>query len=226
MNRPVPAARVDAGRATPSPGRTRILTEALRLFAHQGFAGTSVRQVAAAAGVSAPLVLHHFASKAGLHEAVDIEAMRRVRVALDAGLSGLAQSGRPPDDQVLVGRLVATQGQLVLDDDLRAYVRRCILEGGEHGAALLRRAWDVADAEVRTLLDSGLARPDIDVQETKLHVVLLVFGSWLLPDLDELLDAPAYSPEGISRRMRATVSLLLHGTADRHGPQAPPCLDA
>ena len=51
--------------------RAVIRDEALRLFAARGPDAVTVRQIAAAAGVSPGLVLHHFGSKAGLREAVD-----------------------------------------------------------------------------------------------------------------------------------------------------------
>jgi len=195
---------------TSPSGRERILGAALALFGELGFAGTSVRQVAAAADVSAPLVLHHFGSKQGLRKAVDAEVMARVERALDAGLADL-----PADEGTLTARLLATQGQLVLDTGLRAHVRRSILEGGTAGDALLRRAWEVASKEVSTILASGRARPDLDVQETTLHLLLLIFGPWLLSGLDGLLEAPAYSPTGIERRLRASVGLVSHGILDR-----------
>lgn len=186
-------------------GRDRILAEALRLFGEQGFDATSVRQVGAAAGVSPPLVLHHFGSKQGLREAVDAEVMNRVERALDAALDTSA------DVETLALRLVATQGQVVLDPALRAHVRRSVLEGGAAGTALLQRAWRVCAKEVATIAASGRARPDLDLQETTLHLLLLVFGPWLLPSLDDLLAAPAYSPAGIERRLRASVALMSHG---------------
>jgi TetR/AcrR family transcriptional regulator, regulator of cefoperazone and chloramphenicol sensitivity len=51
--------------------RAAIRDEALRLFADHGPDGVTVRQIAAAAGVSPGLVLHHFGSKEGLRRAVD-----------------------------------------------------------------------------------------------------------------------------------------------------------
>jgi AcrR family transcriptional regulator len=52
------------GRRPGSPDtRATILAEARSLFASKGYAGTSVRAVAAAAGVDAALVHHYFGSK-------------------------------------------------------------------------------------------------------------------------------------------------------------------
>ena len=43
----------------------------MRLFADRGVAGVSVRAIAAEAGVSASLVIHHYRTKDGLKAAID-----------------------------------------------------------------------------------------------------------------------------------------------------------
>lgn len=52
-----------------SDTRERILTSARDLFANRGFAGTSVRAIAAAAGVDSALVHHYFGTKQQLFAA-------------------------------------------------------------------------------------------------------------------------------------------------------------
>ncbi len=47
--------------------RRRILDEASRLFAEGGYEGTSIDQIAAASGVSAPVIYDHFESKRALY---------------------------------------------------------------------------------------------------------------------------------------------------------------
>lgn len=72
-----------AGEAT----RERIVVAARRLFGEKGYAGTSTRDIAAAAGVHQPQVAYHFGNKEGLWEAcVDslFEALRR-RIELVEG---------------------------------------------------------------------------------------------------------------------------------------------
>jgi len=54
----------------------RILGAALDLFSAQGFHGTSMQQIATAAGVSKGLLFHHFADKARLLDAL-IDALQR-----------------------------------------------------------------------------------------------------------------------------------------------------
>ena len=48
----------------------RILQEATRLFAAQGYDGTSIQQIAEAAGITRPTLVYHFTSKEGLRQAV------------------------------------------------------------------------------------------------------------------------------------------------------------
>ncbi len=82
-------ARAQAAQST----RTRILDVASRLAADHGFAGLTVEDVAAEAGVSRLTVYNHFTSRSGLLEAVawslferaDIALVRQARLAADEG---------------------------------------------------------------------------------------------------------------------------------------------
>src|SRR5215813_8129954 len=60
-------------KAAVDDGRERILEAATRSFAELGYAGTSTAGIARAAGVTQPLVHHHFGSKEGLwRAAIDV----------------------------------------------------------------------------------------------------------------------------------------------------------
>ena len=52
------------------PARDRLLQAGLRLFAEHGFAKTSIRQIAQAAGANVAAVSYYFGNKAGLYRAV------------------------------------------------------------------------------------------------------------------------------------------------------------
>lgn len=52
------------------PARERLLLAGLRLFAEQGYAKTSIRQIALAAGVNIAAISYYFGNKAGLYRAV------------------------------------------------------------------------------------------------------------------------------------------------------------
>ena len=59
--------------------RARIRDAALARFPTDGFGGTTIRAVAADAGVSPGLVVHHFGSKEGLREACDHHVVAQFR---------------------------------------------------------------------------------------------------------------------------------------------------
>src|SRR5262245_42350294 len=81
---PVAAQLVAAGRVSdPASARGRLLREALGLFSRQGYARTTVRDLARAVGIQSGSLFHHFPSKedllcAALGEAIIIntELMR------------------------------------------------------------------------------------------------------------------------------------------------------
>src|SRR5690348_923432 len=104
--------------------RAVIRDEALRLFAAHGPDVVSVRQIAAAAGVSAALVVHHFGSKEGLRDVVD----QYVVDTFDAMLAEMAAGG-PPDlyDPAATGSVVeAMMRHLPPDSPVPAYLRRLL----------------------------------------------------------------------------------------------------
>jgi AcrR family transcriptional regulator len=59
--------------------RARIRQAAMSQFAEHGFERTTIRGIAAAAGVSPGLVRHHFGSKQGLRDAVDTHVLNEIR---------------------------------------------------------------------------------------------------------------------------------------------------
>jgi transcriptional regulator, TetR family len=75
--------------ARPSPS-DELLAVAIEQFATVGFAGTSLQQIADAAGYSKSSVLYHFASKEALLQAALDPAIDRLEEVLDgvAGLTG------------------------------------------------------------------------------------------------------------------------------------------
>src|SRR5215467_3562652 len=69
-----PERRVGRPRAEPRPlerpPREEILQVAARLFGQRGFAATSTREIAVAAGLRQPSLFHHFPSKEAILEAL------------------------------------------------------------------------------------------------------------------------------------------------------------
>ena len=73
--------------------RARIRDAAIDCIAQHGLTDTTVRKIAAAAGVSPGLVIHHFGSMDALREACDQHVADEIRRQKSAALS----SGPRPD---------------------------------------------------------------------------------------------------------------------------------
>lgn len=61
--------------------RQRILEAAVELYGEHGFGAVTIKQIAARARVSPPLVIHHFGSAAGLRGACDAHVAQEFRAA-------------------------------------------------------------------------------------------------------------------------------------------------
>jgi AcrR family transcriptional regulator len=91
---------LEASEVTKSPSldrAERILTEATRLFSQNGYAGTRMSDIAAAIGVTKPIVYRHFDSKQSLFEAL----VRRVLSAQIAGACDLIDTHTGPTRPLL-----------------------------------------------------------------------------------------------------------------------------
>ena len=82
-----------APRLPASARREQILDVAVQVFARNGFHGTSMNDVAEAAGVTKPVLYQHFVSKQELHLALLDEVGRRLLAAISKATAG-ATSGR------------------------------------------------------------------------------------------------------------------------------------
>jgi AcrR family transcriptional regulator len=97
-----PAAATRPGRRSPATAaatRARLLRHAERLFARKGYGATSLRELAAAAGVRLFTVQHHFGSKQRLYE----EVLRRWDEEVATLMAGVLATAPP---QAVVERVV------------------------------------------------------------------------------------------------------------------------
>jgi TetR/AcrR family transcriptional regulator, regulator of cefoperazone and chloramphenicol sensitivity len=97
--------------------RARIRDVAVGLFASRGYRGTTIRDVAAEAGVSPGLVQHHFGAKEGLREACDQHLAETLRAIM------ASQTPRSHWDRDLVAEMYDTGGPAM------RYLARGLLEG-------------------------------------------------------------------------------------------------
>jgi AcrR family transcriptional regulator len=117
-----------------SPRREQVLGEATRLFAHNGFQGTSVRCIASACGISEAAIYRHFEGKADLYEA----AIHRKSEAHDIA-GHLKQITRPETiDDVLGGIAEHILSYLDSDPELLGLMFNNSCENGPVAAVLFK----------------------------------------------------------------------------------------
>lgn len=138
--------------------RERILEVAAKLFVERGFEATSVRDIAAAIGISNPSLYHHFSSKSALLEQLLAEPLARSQRAVQEAslLSGQARTRR-----IVMGLLEALEvhngvavtalrqaGSTELSEHALAAETRPMV----YGLLLPEMAEDDADLRVRMLV--------------------------------------------------------------------------
>jgi TetR/AcrR family transcriptional regulator len=140
----------------PEGTRRSILDAAQRLFARDGFAGTSMRGIAKASGVSQPLIHHYFGSKEGLYRAIK---QRLVEQAHDA----LPPDEDHPRDISYIADLIRSAFEFVRqNEDLLKLTAWSNLEGE---SSLWPGAEMMVEREVgrfRDLQAKGLVRSDLN----------------------------------------------------------------
>lgn len=191
--------------ATVAPAHDQIIDAALRRFAVDGIASTSLRAVAREAGVSPALVVHHFAGKAGLVAAVDEAVVREF---------GEAFADAEPDeaDDLLRRRAAQTARVMKERPEVCAYLGRALVERTEGAAALFRAMIGGGRAEIDSLAGRGALRPDADrLWATLQHFFLIWAPLSFMPLLEEELGAPLLAPEQLDRWVEANVELLKDG---------------
>ena len=93
-------AAVKRARRTPEEARQLILETAQQLIARAGPEGLRLQEIAAAAGISHPLILHHFGSREGLVRALTQQAVAELRDKLIATMGSAEYSLEEQLDQV------------------------------------------------------------------------------------------------------------------------------
>jgi len=200
--------------------RAAIRDEALRLFAAAGPDAVPVRQIAAAAGVSPALVLHHFGSKEGLRAAVD----EHVLDLFDRMLGGMTgEHAVDLYDPAAPGSVAeAIVKHLPADSPVPAYLRRLLLADGDAGRVLFRRLFRLSAATLDALAAVGMAAPGSDPPVRAAFLLINDLAVLLLRDhLTDVLGADPLSGPGMERWASEVLTIYAGGL-----PGAPPVAGA
>jgi AcrR family transcriptional regulator len=216
MVEPTPPRR--GGRPSPPPRRLpaaarreAILEAALPLFALRGAEGTTTRQLAAAAGVTEPVLYRHFRSKAALFVAVLERVERRLLAYLRQAVAGTADAA---------GRLRALADRLPrLLSDLEDELRVVNGAAATHAEPATRSALRATLTSLAKFLSEAIAtadlRPDVDAEAAGHLLLELGLGASLVAPFD----LPGVRREDFAS---STVGILLRGLTARGRPPSPP----
>lgn len=187
--------------------RARIRDAAIVLFARQGFARTTLRQIAQAAGASAALIVHHFGSKDGLRAECDAHV---VHAMLDS-------------KQEMMGADAATMMRAALDSPERYgplldYLARMLTEDSPASD----RLFDTFLASTRHMMEgqiaAGLMREPSDLETTAVYLTLYGLGPVVLQrQLSRAFGERRLSDALLERSTLPVLEMFTHGlyTDDR-----------
>ena len=180
----------------------RIRDAALKSFATQGSSGTSLRAVAAAAGVSLGLVQHHFATKAGLIKAVDDYVLAMVITHITKPVPDTTS-----DSVAEIGDRVT--GMILELPDIVDYVGRALVDGRPVGYMIFDALLNSGTARWNQRGERGETRPDLDLTWAAVNSLVLALGTFILRGhIERNLPEPLTNAAQL-QRWHASVTMLL-----------------
>jgi len=186
------------GRPRQPIGRDTLLTAARAVFAAHGYAGASLAEIAARAGIQKASLLHHFPSKAALYEA----AFAHVLAAL-AGLLPAPDVDRPFLDQLdALGHAVVWYFGAHPDA-----ARLLLLEIVGNGPVVRSPTWQAVvqlERAIAALFERGMAQGALPPQDPG-QLAMSVIGlhlTWFAAGeaTRELTGADPFTPAAIGER--------------------------
>lgn len=183
----------------------RIRNAAMKILATHGASGTSLRAVAAAAGVSLGSVQHHFATKAGLVKAVDDWALAVVVTAITQPIPDTT-----PDSVAEIGdrvtRMIAEQPEIA------DYIGRALIDGRPVGDMIFDSLLNSGMARWHRRSERGETRADLDLTWAAINSLVLALGALMMRGhIERHLPEPLTSPAQLERWQGSVNSLLREG---------------
>ncbi len=179
----------------------------MQLFAERGFDATSIRDIAAEAGVSSSLVVHHFKTKAQLKAATDAR--------LIATLTGMLAELSPED--VDFSEASGAMAQALRDEpELLGYLRRMLVDGGQTAAGLFTALVEATATEFAAQEAAGVIRPSADAHTRAVFLIVNDLGAIILGDLiEQAIGVDPFSPAGMEKWGAVVMDVYTRGVYAR-----------
>lgn len=181
--------------------RARIRDAAIAAFGRDGFDSVSLRTIAADAGVSAALIVHHFGDKTSLRTICD-----------DYVVSIFTDENHELIDAPTTDRVRAALHDIDRYGPYIDYLARMLIDG----SPAADRLFDSILAGTRSVLDeqrdAGLLEPMSDPEMTSLVVALMGLAPVVMrTQVTRALGQDQLSPAGLLRTTLPMMELLTHG---------------
>jgi AcrR family transcriptional regulator len=152
--------------------RARIRDAAIARFGQDGFR-VGLRAIAADAGVSPALVIHHFGSKDGLRGECDAYVLRTIR-------DQKAEAMTRWSPMQVIGAIDDAEQYATLF----GYVVRALLEGGAVAATFVEGMVADAASYLEEAVESGTVRPSVDPAGRARYLIATSVGMLLIAQLE------------------------------------------
>lgn len=186
--------------------RARIRDAAIHRFAEHGFGRTHLKDIAADAGVTTPLITHHFGSKSGLRAACDEHIAALIKSLKQRGV---AEGTRGDIMQLLRDSYAGTP--------ITGYLARTLADGSDNVDDLIDLIVEDAVEYTRDGITQGLIRPLDNLREQVTVLVIWNLGTLVLNrQVERLLDVDLVGgdPRSIARWSSLATGILTHGVID------------
>ena len=204
------------------PTRQRILECAADLFAKNGYTETSIRDLAAAAGLNAASIYNHFPSKNAILDCLlEDYAVHSSAVYLSKNIPATLQANPTPDGMMACMSLQFPEDQLqyylailfVLmqeqhrNDPIRSFVSENLISRSENNIFSI----------VESLKDLGVIRQDTDADYWMkvCSSLLYTFASRLMLQIGD--SSPGFVGLGMSDMLKRTFAIMLETCSVREG---------
>ena len=183
-----------------------IRESAMRLAAERGWAAVTIRDIAAAAGVSGSLVVHHFGTKARLREAVDT----RVTEVLAQLLQQLGDTDAQGSEFMSIA--AAFHNQVGDDGVVLSYLRRLLIDGGPTATALFGSLYAATVTMLAELEAAGALRPTADAPARAAFLLINDLAVVLLREqVTQVLGVDPLGRPGLRRWGQAVMEIYRDG---------------
>ncbi|MGU3501602.1 TetR/AcrR family transcriptional regulator [Mycobacterium sp. C31M] len=183
----------------------RIRRAALRSFAEHGTGATTLRGVAAAAGVSLGLVQHHFSTKAGLIKAVD-------EYVLDVVITPMARPITESTEDSLAEVGYRVNGVFAEHPEVAAYMGRALVDGSALGTTIFDKLYEAGVQRWELRAERGETRSEIDIRWAVINSMVLALGAMSLRQhIDRHLPESLITPAQLERWQLSVSALLRDG---------------